>query len=187
MTTEADTAVASPLLFTRAQHVTLVLVPVVTGLLSMVGSTAIIRNILSDGSKSIHRDGHLSITRRQQGRAGSSGYLYYRLLLALSVADLVSTGCVVVFSPWASPRGTAGFDFGAWGTTATCNVLGMALHLNQVTGLYAAFLSFYFLLVIRFQKSDAWIGKNVDRSRHARGGNRPADGDGPRGVVPALV
>lgn len=84
------------------------------------------------------------------------------------MADLVSTGGVVVFSPWASPRGTAGFDFGAWGTTATCNVLGMALHLNQVTALYAAFLSLYFLLVIRFQKSDAWIEKTwIEAGMHA--------------------
>jgi hypothetical protein len=129
------------------------------GLLSLVGSAAIVHNILSDDSKSIHRDDHQKTSRRRQGRAGNSGYLYYRLILALSVADIISTGGVVVLSPWARPRGTADVDFGAWGTTATCNVLGMSLHLNQVAGVYSAFLSLYFLLVIRYQKSDEWIEK----------------------------
>ena len=150
--------------YTYLQQVTLVLIPVVTGMLSIIGSFMIIKSILFDvgGGGGNKRNCATRSSRKEK----LSKSIYYRILLAMSIADLISTGGIVLLSSWAIPRQTPGAKFGNYGNFTTCELLGFSLHCNMIVGLYTSFLSFNFLLVVQYKKKEEWLRRYIEPIIH---------------------
>lgn len=148
-----------PIQYSKAQQFVLIFLPVLTGSLSLVGSTCIVRDIWQRRRRRRRR--RLGREGQATNASGNAGPVYYRILLATSLVDMfVSTG-IVVLSPWAVPRQADDpvIQFGNFASTSSCNAMAMVLHLTQIEGAYAAFLSLYFVLIIRYQVREEWMAQ----------------------------
>lgn len=133
--------------FNDTQEIILEVTSVVTGLCSAVGSALILHVICLD----------LKANLRQA---------YFRILLGLCTMDLVvSGGGLVIFGPWAVPKGTY-FTSLARGNKATCTVNGFLLHMLFGSMLYTASLSAYFLLTIRYAATETWFRRYIEPLMH---------------------
>jgi hypothetical protein len=102
--------------------------------------------------------------------------VYHRLMLGMSVMDVIATGGVTIMNGWAIPVGTKRWTatpqgtselYGARGTVTTCNFLGMCGQLVVISGgMYSVLLSFYYLLVLRYDKGERWIARYVEPVIH---------------------
>ena len=110
----------------RRQQVFLALTPKVTGFLSLLGSAYIIYDCLV---RCKHR------------------HTYHRLLVALSVFDIVMTTGLFL-STWPMPADTPGVAF-AVGNVHTCAAVGFIETAGTTAVLYNATLSMYYVLRIQ--------------------------------------
>jgi hypothetical protein len=108
--------------------------------------------------------------------------VYQRLMLGMSVMDVIATGGLTIMNGWAIPVGTESFSgwhswtatpqgtsefYGARGTVTTCNFAGMFMNLIPTSaGTYSTLLSFYYLLVLRYEKRERWIARYVEPVIH---------------------
>ncbi len=107
-------------------------VPKITSILSMLGSTIIV---------------YLITTKwREQRRTGESLIAYDRLLFMMSVIDVINSFCYFL-SSWPIPYGTPGV-FGARGTQQTCAAQGFFIQLGLAIPFYNGCLAINYLLVI---------------------------------------
>ncbi|KAL7532544.1 hypothetical protein ACHAWF_004175 [Thalassiosira exigua] len=109
--------------------------PHFTGMLSMIGSSLIIYEVLRDPGK-----------RKK---------VYHRLLLAMSLCDL-NTSFWYFLSTWPIPKGTAKV-YQPSGTMASCTAQGFFIQFGISTPLYNTVLAMYYLFIIRF----GWKEKRV--------------------------
>lgn len=131
---------------TIPQEKILSLLGVIPGFLSILGSSTIIyKNI------------------RNYGEAGP----YDRLLLALSVCDIVAT-ISFVLAPFLIPAG----DFSksarvyAIGTPGTCSALGWMTQFGFSAIVYNGALSFYYLATVRFKVSRQRFAERYEKWIH---------------------
>lgn len=112
--------------FSSPQQIALAVAPVVTGVLSFLGSLCIIYIIVKEREKKLQKT-------------------YHRLLLAMSAADIVGSvrACC---SSFAMPVGSWWM---AHGNTATCEFQGFAAQLSISAALYSACLGIYFFITIK--------------------------------------
>ena len=89
----------------------------------------------------------------------------YRLLLALSVADIINSGVFLVW-PLPIPADTPGV-WGARGNGTTCAVQGFFLQLGILGSFYNAALSGYFMLTLCDRLTEAQITQRYERITHA--------------------
>jgi hypothetical protein len=132
-------------LYSPLQSKVLTLIPMFTGSLSAIGSSVIIYIILSDRKLKLKR-------------------VYHRLLLAYSSVDF----CFSInfgLSALVVPRGTPGV-WGALGNQATCEASGFVTQFGQSSALYAAFLSLYYLLILRYKVREETIAKRIEPTIH---------------------
>jgi hypothetical protein len=116
------------------QQVALALAPKFAASLSIFGSLYILYDC--------------SIGVRKQPHRPKIASTYHRLLMGLSVCDiLMSVGLFT--STWAMPHDTENV-WGAHGTVATCEAIGVLEQAGVAAVLYNASLSTYYLLRIRF-------------------------------------
>lgn len=120
--------------FTFPQEVAYTVAPIISGLLSTLGSTAIIWMILTDWNRKIRR-------------------VKYRILLGLSLSDALSS-IVQMFWGIMLPKGTPG-SWGAIGNKATCSAHGFILQFGLSGSFYNTALSAYFYKSICFGMTDA--------------------------------
>lgn len=139
--------VNSDTLYSPLQQKVLTYTPVVTGPLSVFGSSFVVYDILADRRNKLKKT-------------------YHRILLGLSIMDSISSAGIVAFSSWAVPKDTPGV-YGAQGNTATCDASGFFLHLNMSTALYTSLLSYFYVLVIRSRKSEKWIASYAEPIIHS--------------------
>jgi hypothetical protein len=108
--------------------------------------------------------------------------VYQRLMLGMSVMDVIASGGLTIMNGWAIPVGTESFSawrywtatpqgtsefYGARGTVTTCNFAGMFMFLIPTSaGTYSIMLSFYYLLVLRYDKRERWIARYVEPVIH---------------------
>lgn len=114
---------------TAAEFAQLSIWPHFTGFMSMMGSGAIIFEVLSNKEK------------RSQ--------VMFRLLLAMSISDF-NTSFWYFLSTWAVPSENTNL-YQANGTDASCTAQGFFVQLGIATPLYNFALSFYYLLLIRYR------------------------------------
>jgi hypothetical protein len=149
--------------YTIQQQKVLTFLPILPGTLSLAGSLSVIYVILTDRRKKLKK-------------------VFQRLILGMSVMDVIATAGVTIMNGWAIPEETEGFGFwynstatppgtsefyGARGTVTTCNFSGMFLFLMSTSvGTYSVLLSFYYLLVLRYEKEERWIARYVEPVIH---------------------
>uniref|UniRef100_A0A7S3L8K6 G-protein coupled receptors family 1 profile domain-containing protein n=1 Tax=Amphora coffeiformis TaxID=265554 RepID=A0A7S3L8K6_9STRA len=114
-----------------AKQYALVLLPKLTGAISMTFSSLIIYSIL--GKNRRHKS-----------------HVYDRLILGISIADLLGSFGMFL-STWPIPSSNNN-TLWAMGNQTTCNLQGLFTQgATSASAIYSAMLTFYFLLVARFQ------------------------------------
>lgn len=109
-----------------ARHVALAVIPHVTGFTSLVGSSWIAFDVIRQRCPSV----------------------YHRLLLGLAVSDIIAS-VGFFLSTWPIPE-ESNHAWGAIGNIQTCEFQGFLVQLGLATCLYNAFLSVYYVLLVRF-------------------------------------
>jgi hypothetical protein len=143
---------------TQEMRLALALGRMVTGALSMIASSILIYKVLL----------RYRVQQRSSSMiANTSVTTYHRILLGMSIVDvLYSIGAAV--GPLAVPAGDSdGMVFGIHGTTATCTAQGAACQLLGAVVLYTAALNTYFMLKIRYNVSDAALSRRYEPWLHA--------------------
>jgi hypothetical protein len=138
--------------WTFGQKVVLAVIPKISSTFSLLGSTWIMIEVITDKTQPRPKRNHP----------------YHRLLFAMSTYDVLESIWNFV-STWAIPRGTPGVVF-AKGTTATCSAQGFFLTLSVAVPLYNAMLSIYYVLVINYRFSDETLRKWIEPSMHTIAG-----------------
>jgi len=122
----------------------LAIVPKVSSIFSLFGSMWIIIEIATEKNK-----------RRVP---------YHRLLLAMSVYDVLES-IWNFLSTWPIPKGSP-YVVWAYGNTASCTAQGFFLTLSSAVPLYNAMLSYYYVLVIKYNYTDRRLRSCVEPAMH---------------------
>ena len=130
------------------QQTVLTIIPKFSAFMSLLGSGWIILEVLFNKEK----------------QARERNNVYSRLLLGMSTFELLESMWNFQ-STWPIPKGTEGV-FGASGNTQTCVAQGFFLQLGLAVPMYNAFLSIYYLLVIKYNISDVKLQNNVEPFMH---------------------
>ncbi|CAB9500980.1 expressed unknown protein [Seminavis robusta] len=109
------------------RHVVMSVVPHITGLLSLVGSSFIVIDIYRKRFRSVHD----------------------RLHFGLAVSDIIAS-LGMALSTWPVPRYQAQSTWGALGNIHSCEFQGFIIQLGLATPLYSAGLSIYYVLLVKF-------------------------------------
>ena len=134
------------------QKAALAIIPKVSSVLSLFGSSWIIVEVATDNSTEKPKRQHP----------------YHRLLFAMSVYDVLESIWNFA-STWAIPKGSPGVLW-AQGTTTTCSTQGFFLTLSVAVPIYNAMLSLYYVLVINYHYSDHALRRRVEPIMHAVAG-----------------
>jgi hypothetical protein len=129
---------------TDGQEITLYLLGVFAGALSVVGSSSIVYKVISDRAKAAPHD---------------------RLMLGLSSCDIVAS-ISYAMSPFLLPQDTSQRVW-ARGTDGTCTFLGFLTQFSFSAIVYNMMLSFYYLLTVRFGVKRAQFAKRYEFWMHA--------------------
>ncbi|KAI2505415.1 hypothetical protein MHU86_9028 [Fragilaria crotonensis] len=129
--------------YTIPQQITLVFTSLLSGLASLVGSLIIIYIIWRDRQKKLK-------------------CVYHRILFALSLVDCVAS-LNFAFGFLLVPTGNF---WGAQGNTASCETSGFlnTFFVSQIP--YNFGLAIYYLLIIRYRKSQEFVARNVEPYIH---------------------
>ena len=125
------------------QQMTLVFASLFSGLASLLGSLTIIYII--------SRDHHEKLK-----------LVYHRILFALSISDCVAS-LNFAFSFLAIPEG---HFWGAQGSTASCEASGLLNTFFAAQILYNVGLAVYYLLIVRYGKTQEFVGRYVEPYIH---------------------
>lgn len=128
------------------KNILLTFVPMATGLLSVLGASAILYNLLFD----------------HQRRFTSP---YFRIMFGLSLADL-SFGLINLTTTFLLSKNDPTQYF-AVGNQASCEAVGFLKHFFAfIQPLYVASLSLYYMLVIKYDMSDEYFKKKIELWQH---------------------
>jgi hypothetical protein len=128
-------------LYTETQQKVLYALPIIPGILSMIGSSLILYVILSDAKRKLQR-------------------VYHRVLMAYSTID-VMVSLQYVLSSLVVPKGTPG-TYGAIGNWYTCQASAFFLQFGFSLGLYLAFICLYYLLMVKYRVRGENIAKKIE-------------------------
>ena len=129
------------ILFTAQQLKVLAILPIISGPLSLLGSTLIL----------------LKIFRERKKRLSQT---YHRILLGFSTLDIIGS-FAYCFSTLPSPIGTPN-TWGARGNDATCSAQGFFLVIGTGIIFYNAALVIYYVLTICFNVPEVVLRKHYD-------------------------
>ncbi|KAI2493968.1 hypothetical protein MHU86_20576 [Fragilaria crotonensis] len=129
--------------YTIPQQITLVFTSLFSGLVSLLGSLTIIYIIWRDRNKKLK-------------------CVYHRILFALSLIDCIAS-LNFAFGFLLVPKGNF---WGAQGNTASCEASGFLNTFFVSQNLYNFGLAVYYLLIIRYRKSQEFVARNVEPYIH---------------------
>jgi len=130
-------------IYDNTQQAILVVASVFSGFLSLIGSSIIVRIILSDFKNKL-------------------AHVYHRILFAMSIIDIFSS-LNSMFGFSMVPRG---YFWGAAGNTLTCSMSGLMFELGTSVGMYNLGLSLYYYLSLRAKKKQRFISTYVEPIIH---------------------
>ena len=130
--------------YTIPQQITLVITSLLSGSVSLLGSLTLIFIIWRDRHKKLK-------------------FVYHRILFAMSILDAVIS-LNFAFSFLAVP---IGMFWGAQGNTASCEASGFLQLLYSAQGLYNFGLAVYYLMIIRYGKSEGFVSRFIEPYVHA--------------------
>jgi len=120
-------------------------IPRITALFSIVGSSAIVYMVISDGERKLTKPSH-------------------RFLLLMSIFDIMQS-TAGAFTSMAIPRNP---DYpGSMGNETTCTIQGFFLALGLAVPLYNSSLNLFFLLSIRYNIDPKIFSRKVEPYLHA--------------------
>eukprot|EP00980_Cylindrotheca_fusiformis_P010754 scaffold2429_cov106-Cylindrotheca_fusiformis.AAC.5 len=120
--------------------------PIPSAVLSIVGSSIIL---------------HMLFTKSRQSHRWTP---YSRLLLAMSVSDIISSTTLGVAS-FLYPKDTSQHVW-AMGNDATCSMIGFLNQFSYSVVLFNVMLNFYFLLTTRFGLKNRQIARRIEPMMH---------------------
>ena len=82
--------------------------------------------------------------------------VYQRIMLALSVLNLITSLAMIILGPWAVPTDYA-YGRSGRGHVATCEASGFFLTLYVGTIWYSTFLAIQFVLLLRWEWKDRYV------------------------------
>eukprot|EP00977_Amphora_coffeiformis_P002036 scaffold381_cov178-Amphora_coffeaeformis.AAC.25 len=129
------------------KSVTLTVVPAITGLLSILGSSTV-----------------LGMIARYEWKDPTASRCLMRLLIGLCIADLINSAVWTTWPLWI-PRGTPGIWL-AVGNKATCDAQGFLQQMSGTAGLYSGALSHYYMAFITKNISDREYGRRYEWKWH---------------------
>jgi hypothetical protein len=129
--------------YTIPQEIALVFTSLLTGSVSLLASLTIICIIWRDRKEKLK-------------------FVYHRILLAMSILDAIN-GFNFAFSFLAVPKG---MFWGAQGNTATCEASGFFHTFFVSQGLYNFGLAIYYLMIVRYGKSQEYVSRYVEPYVH---------------------
>ncbi|CAB9502046.1 expressed unknown protein [Seminavis robusta] len=152
-----------------AQQTALAVIPKISSLLSLCGSTWIFIEVLWGClPNNQQRPSRRNIRACDEGKLKRE-HPYHRLLFAMSVYDILES--IWNFgSTWPLPTDTPSAAGSFWqpvGSTQSCTAQGFFLQLAVAIPIYNCCLSLYYLLVINYRFTDTHIGKWIEPSMHA--------------------
>ena len=146
-------------MYTQPQVIALELIPLGTAPLSVLGSFSILWFLCCRRS-------------RKEGLLRES--TYHRLMMGISVSDLLSSLGFIVLGPWAVPSPEADdFSYFNRGNIASCEAAGFVGTLSYGAWWYSGFLSVYFVLLVRYEWKERTIARYVEPLAHAIGISYP--------------
>lgn len=91
---------------------------------------------------------------------------YHRLLLGVCIADIIFSLSQALFNVMA-PEDASYLVWNAWGDVTTCSIQGFVRFLGGMSGqLYNCSLNFYYLALVRYEKSDEEIRTKIEPFLH---------------------
>ena len=144
-----------PIIWNEAQQMTLAVLPKISSIFSLAGSSWIVIEVWTGSTVRSNR--HMTVPHRTQP--------YHRLILAMSIYDIIESVWNFA-STWPMVAGTTDV-FGNVGTTGTCSAQGFFLMLGVAVPIYNACLSLYYYLVIRRGLSEETLQRRVEPAMHA--------------------
>jgi hypothetical protein len=135
-------------LYTETQQKVLFALPIIPGILSMIGSSLILYFILSDAKRKLKR-------------------VYHRVLAAYSTID-VMVSLQYALSSTVVLKGSPGV-YGTMGNWYTCQASAFFLQFQFSQGLYLAFICLYYLLMVKYRVREQTIAKNIELYVHIFG------------------
>lgn len=121
------------------------ILPMISGPLSILGSSLVLYNILRDRKKKLNKT-------------------YHRIHLGFSSFDIISSFAYTL-STLPSPRNNQG-SWGAIGNSNTCTVQGFFIQSGFCVVYYNSMLLFYYFIIIRYKASDSKFVKYVEPTIH---------------------
>lgn len=126
------------------------ILPMISGSLSIIGSSLTIYIILSDRKRKL-------------------SLIFYRLILGMTIFDISTAfGCFMSSIPVPREREEVPDD-AAWfaaGNDITCTAQGVLFQLGFTVVYYNSALMLYYLLRIKYNKNEVWIKTHVERWMH---------------------
>jgi hypothetical protein len=136
---------------TDVQEKAISLLPLIPGLMSILGSSIIIYMAVKRG--------------RNQSRSKKKRWTpYTRLLFAMSCYDIISSAALMM-TPFLLPAASSQRVW-AFGNDSTCTAMGFFQQLQGSALLYNGFLSFYFVLTARFGWKNDQLARTVEPFMH---------------------
>ena len=136
--------------FSLFQLKVIAVIPMITGTLSIIGSSLIIYMSLR--------------SLRKNSRLTKSSKMYYRLLLGMSAMDILQS-TAQAFSSLPMPKETKNV-YGAIGNETTCVVQAFIGVLGCAVPMYNGSLAIYYLLTVRFNVKDEILRRKVEPFLH---------------------
>ena len=137
---------------THSQQVALALIPKFAAGVSIVGSSYIVFDVVRHmRNRCVCCCGSRAGSKANQDGPRRRSDTYHRLLLAMSICDLMMSGGIFM-STWPMPREVPNV-WGNVGTTQTCTAQGFFEQFGVSTVMYSASLSIYYLITIRSGRS----------------------------------
>jgi hypothetical protein len=171
-TTTADPALCMIPPFSEAKDNTIRYLPVCTGAFSLVGSSLILLSIYRRGradkqqgawsSASIRRS-----TYSRQRRRGQTSHVYHRIMIAMSIYDIMFTLFSCMFGVLLNPRDNPFELYRAHGTRFTCTLQGFFVQWGYGSFAYGAWLNVYYVMTIRYNVQEAFLARYVEPIIHS--------------------
>jgi hypothetical protein len=155
--------------WSSAQQTAVAVAPKISSILSLLGSSWILVEVLwgtVDVSRGSQRNS--SSQRGLQDSHLKRHHPYHRLLLAMSTYDILESVWNFA-STWPLPADESNAAGEFWqpvGNKQTCTAQGFFLMLSVAVPMYNAFLSLYYLLVIKYRYTDDYIKKWMEPLMH---------------------
>ena len=157
--------------WTRNQSIALAVLPKISSLCSLFGSTWIVIEVLTHqvANTTTSTNTHAATTHSLRYRPKRK-HPYHRMLLAMSIYDILESVWNFT-STW--PMSATDDPIPAiWsvGNTYTCSTQGFFLTLSVAVPIYNALLGVFYMLVIKYQYTDITLSKYVEPTMHCIAG-----------------